>query len=84
MKIYCLNESCAAFSAEKGEILCCAEAEKLIRSLITQNNMVQWVGMSVDVFCCEEEYLYVARPLNEIKIRLADYALPFISEYFTE
>ena len=84
MKIYCVNSACAAFSAEAGEKLDKDSAAKLVEGLLKEKRLEKWHKTNIDVFAAKNARLYLAYHGEEIKINIADYALPFLSEYFTE
>ena len=84
MVIYVLCEKYAAFSPDCGAELGIDEAEKLLRKLLDDRNITPWKRIHIDVYGIPGQSLYIAYPEAEMKIRLAEYALPFIEEYFTE
>lgn len=84
MKIICLTSSCVAFTAEKNEYISENDAKALIDAEFEKRSIKKWSKINVDFFCCGGEKLYIARPEMRLEIRLAEYALPFLTEYFTE
>ena len=84
MEIYCINERCAAFSLASGEKFSREDAEKLVKSLISSKNIENWDTIHIDMFACGCRRLYIAYPDARLRISIAPYALPYISEYFTE
>ncbi len=84
MEIYAVCSQYMAFSVSTKNLLNEDESEKFIRELLRKNMLSQWKNIHIDVFANEDTALYIAYPEPGIEIRLADYALPFIKEYFTE
>lgn len=84
MEIYTVCSRCAAFSIPGSSILSENDAEKLVRYLLKDKLLDQWECIHFDVFTSNDMILYLAYPEKAMKIRLADYALPFLGEYFTE
>ena len=84
MEIYCINERCAAFCIDSTERFSRKDAEELVKSLISTKKLESWETIHIDMFACGCRRLYLAYPDARLKISIAPYALPYISEYFTE
>lgn len=84
MEILAIAESYAAVLLDNGNPLCANQAETMILQLLKKEGMPLWDGMYIDEFCASNNVLLLARPKKYTGIRIADYALPFLKDYFTE
>lgn len=83
MNIYHISSKCAVFTASAREKIGKTEAESLVKRMLAEKHM-QWCNIGLDMFCSGEDVLFIAYPVDGLKITIAPYALPFIAEYFTE
>lgn len=83
MKIYCVNSRCVAFSTAAGKCLSRADAEDMVKKLLSKNHMEPWSTIHIDMFSSGDAKLCLAYPGQAMKISIAPYALPFIADYFT-
>lgn len=60
------------------------QAEQAVRHALSVCGYQPWESMSIEIFEGPEISLLIASPIQEPEVRIADYALPFINEYFTE
>ncbi len=84
MEIHAVCPEFIVFSAPTDNHIGKSEAEQLIRELLNINHIPQWSSICIDIFTGDENALFFAYPLHEIKLTLAPYALPFLEQYFTE
>lgn len=66
------------------EALTPPEAEKAVQNALRKCGYLPWRSMSIDVFQGCGGALLIASPASGEQIHIADYAFPFINEYFTD
>lgn len=84
MKVYAVNRKCVAFSMSRNAVINKSEAEFLVKRMLKQHGLLAWKHIRIDMFAFNDIALYLAYPDNRIEISIADYALPYIIDYFTE
>ncbi|MEG1632413.1 MAG: hypothetical protein RR314_00020 [Oscillospiraceae bacterium] len=55
------------------------DAAELVRSALTRRGLKLWPRMELDLFPAEGETLIVARPVSDISVTVADWALQFFN-----
>ncbi len=84
MNICLINDRYIVFSVESEKTMDKFEAEAVVRSLLHDKGLPYWKKIHIDMFSSRESILYIAYPEVVLSFSLADYALPFLKEYFTE
>lgn len=79
-----VNNSYVVLYLDSSEVINENTAEALVREMLASRHLAQWDKMYIDLFSSPRSTLLLARPERNIKVRLAEYALPFFGEYFTE
>lgn len=79
-----ISSQCVTLLIHNGAGLSRAEAEELVRCALTLGGFSQWSGMSIHMFTGGGDALLMAVPAGGCSAFIADYALPFFEEYFTE
>lgn len=82
MDIHTVTPRCVAlFLPGTGEISA-GKAAEAVRKAQRDRGQEEWSGMTIDLFCLEEDCLIIAKPALSGSITLADYALPFLISHF--
>ncbi len=84
MKIHTVCSEFIAFSLSGAELMGESEATDFVREQLRESLLPCWHNISVEVFAGSGEALYLAHPLDSMKISIAPFLMPFIEEYFTE
>ena len=84
MKIHTADKSCIAFSLRNDEHMSKSEAEDFVNSTLKMLSLPAWEEISLEVFAGKNESLYLARPINSLKISISPLLLSMLGEYFTE
>ena len=79
-----ISHSYVTILIHKGENMTTEQAEQAVRHALSVCGYAPWESMSIEIFEGDEVSLLIASPRREPEVCIADYALPFINEYFTE
>ena len=79
-----INHSYVTLLIHKGENMTTEQAEQAVRHALSVCGYDPWESMSIEIFEGGEDSLLIATPRREPQVRIADYALPFLNEYFTK
>jgi len=79
-----INHSYVTLLIHKGENITTQQAEQAVRHALSVCGYRPWENMSIEIFEGPELSLLIASHRPEPEVHIADYALPFINEYFTE
>ena len=80
MDIYTAGpEGVAVYAPEKTD-LTPAEAGELVRRALEESGLPVWESVEADIYCGCGGCLVLARPGQETRVYIADYALPFLPE----
>ena len=83
MKLQIISDKFMIFTSP-AEVLICGDAlNKLVHKIQKENAISSGDNIRVEIYSCNKENLYFIYP-NDVKIYLAEYALPFLGEYFTD
>ena len=61
-----------------------SEAESFVNKTLKMLSLPPWDEMSLEIFAGNGESLYLARPINSLKISVSPLLLSMLEEYFTE
>lgn len=84
MKIHTATANYVAFSLSENELIGETEALKLVKAILNERLLPCWENISIEIFTGSHGALCLAHPMEEIKISVSPFLLPFLNEYFTE
>lgn len=79
-----ISENFVTVLIHKGESITVEEARQAVRHALTVCGYTPWQNMSLELFEGQDGDLLMASPEKEPEVFIADYALTFIEEYFTD
>ncbi len=83
MEVHVICNEYMIFTSPADELINGKALNKLVHKIQKESSMTPWENICAEIYCCCKENLYFIYP-DEPKIYLADYALPFLKEYFTD
>lgn len=84
MKIHAVCQNYIVFSSTENEIMNETETKDFVRKQLQEKLIPSWNNISIEVFTGSGEALYLAHPIDSLKISIAPFLLPYMRDYFTE
>ncbi len=78
METQTVSHNCVALTVHK-LVAVPDEAATLVRSALELSGLEAWPRIELELFPSDRDTLIIARPVHDISVSIADYAIPFFS-----